>query len=58
MVTDCQGRYYRAGRRFCLTDPAVHSAAWQGTNLGDKGFKHFYATHQCNAVCRAMGLPI
>ncbi|KAK0726123.1 hypothetical protein B0H67DRAFT_572374 [Lasiosphaeris hirsuta] len=44
-----------------LTDPAVHTRDRErfklaDTNLGEAGFKFFFATHACNAVCARLGL--
>jgi len=44
-----------------LTDPAVHTLdpdrfVLSETNLGEDGFKLFFATHECNALCRKLGL--
>lgn len=44
-----------------LTDPAIHTRDTDRfpltpTNLGQDGFKFFFATHKCNAVCRKLGL--
>ena len=41
------------------TDPQIHTADYQGFgmgNLGQKGILKFLLTHQCNPVCRAVGL--
>ncbi|GAB1309948.1 Alpha-protein kinase vwkA [Madurella fahalii] len=44
-----------------LTDPVIHTAdpdrfVLSKTNLGVDGFKLFFASHECNAVCRRLGL--
>lgn len=44
-----------------LTDPAVHTRdpdrfVLSETNLGEDGFKLFFAMHECNAICRDLGL--
>ncbi|CAF9906492.1 MAG: hypothetical protein GOMPHAMPRED_004743 [Gomphillus americanus] len=44
-----------------LTDPAVHAREPEryrlsDTNLGTDGFKFFFATHECNAVCKVLQL--
>ena len=44
-----------------LTDPAVHTKnearfRLTDTNLGTEGFKFFFATHECNDICRALQL--
>lgn len=41
------------------TDPQIHTSDYQGFgigNLGQKGILKFLITHQCNPVCRAIGL--
>lgn len=44
-----------------LTDPAVHTRDRErfklaDTNLGEAGFKFFFATHTCNQVCERLAL--
>ncbi|KAK6536346.1 hypothetical protein TWF281_000585 [Arthrobotrys megalospora] len=44
-----------------LTDPAVHTSdpdrfVLSPTNLGEEGFKFFFASHECNDVCHKLGL--
>ncbi|KXX73688.1 Alpha-protein kinase vwkA [Madurella mycetomatis] len=44
-----------------LTDPVIHTAnpsrfPLSRTNLGMEGFKFFFASHECNHVCRELGL--
>jgi len=61
MVVDCQGAYDQAQQRFTLTDPAIHCVSllkYGGTNIGKKGFARFFKTHQCNDICRAVGIEI
>ena len=55
LVSDLQGVGH------VLTDPAVHTRDLDRfprtpTNLGEDGFKFFFATHACNDVCRKLGL--
>ncbi|KAK4207135.1 alpha kinase vwkA [Rhypophila decipiens] len=55
LISDLQG----VGRM--LTDPAIHSKDPErfklaDTNLGESGFKFFFATHVCNDVCKKLGL--
>ena len=55
LVADLQG----VGQ--VLTDPAIHTSdparfPLMGTNLGEEGFKFFFARHTCNGVCRKLGL--
>ncbi|KAG2489220.1 hypothetical protein HYH03_012242 [Edaphochlamys debaryana] len=58
MVTDLQG--VLADGRFVLTDPAVHCGEhldrFTSTNLGEEGAKLFFQTHECNGVCKGLGL--
>lgn len=49
---------------FELTDPVVHYQSQSGrkqvygrTDLGKKGMHRFFQTHDCNGVCRLLGLP-
>lgn len=54
-----QGVLIREDDRFWLCDPAVHCAdllRFTHTNLGAKGVQHSFRTHQCNAICCALGL--
>lgn len=44
-----------------LTDPVVHTRdakrfKLSSTNFNKAGFKYFFATHDCNAICRKLGL--
>ncbi|CAN0096797.1 unnamed protein product [Ectocarpus fasciculatus] len=48
---------------FELTDPVIHYRSTSGrrqvygrTDLGKKGMHKFFETHQCNDVCRLLGL--
>jgi hypothetical protein len=55
LISDLQGVGH------LLTDPAIHTLDPQrfklaDTNLGQDGFKFFFATHKCNAICRRLGL--
>lgn len=55
LVCDVQGVGYT------MTDPAVHTADPErfklvDTNLGEAGFKFFFATHKCNDLCKQLGL--
>ncbi|KAK1831889.1 hypothetical protein QBC39DRAFT_330439 [Podospora conica] len=55
LVADLQGVNH------VLTDPAIHARdpnrfRLSDGNLGEDGFKFFFATHECNPVCRALGL--
>jgi len=53
MVVDMQG----VGDLY--TDPQVHTITGQGYGLGNwgrEGMATFFATHQCNSVCRYLGL--
>lgn len=55
LVSDLQG----VGEM--LTDPAVHTLDpdrfnLSSSNLGEEGFKFFFASHECNDVCRRLQL--
>jgi hypothetical protein len=55
LVSDLQGVGH------VLTDPAIHTRDPErfpltDTNLGNDGFKFFFATHTCNAICAKLGL--
>ncbi|KAJ7486421.1 hypothetical protein B0H11DRAFT_1805854, partial [Mycena galericulata] len=44
-----------------LTDPVIHTSdpkrfRLSDTNLGQEGFKFFFATHKCNGICTKLGL--
>ncbi|CAB1117393.1 unnamed protein product [Ectocarpus sp. CCAP 1310/34] len=48
---------------FELTDPVIHYRSTSGrrqvygrTDLGKRGIRKFFGTHQCNDVCRLLGL--
>lgn len=55
LVSDLQGVNH------ILTDPVIHTLNPErfrlaDTNLGQEGFKFFFATHVCNDICRKLGL--
>lgn len=65
MVVDLQG--VKVGSKYILTDPAIHCTElvrnspylknqFGNTNLGEEGMRQFFATHECNSVCRALNL--
>ena len=65
MVCDLQGVYNSdmTPPTFELTDPAIHYKSKSGksnvfgrTDLGEDGMDLFFATHQCNKVCKMMRL--
>jgi hypothetical protein len=61
MLVDLQGSRDSSKRQYVLTDPAIHCKdvlRFESTNLGTKGMKRFFATHQCNQYCIALGLPV
>mmetsp|Transcript_39774 Transcript_39774/g.66636 ORF Transcript_39774/g.66636 Transcript_39774/m.66636 type:complete len:413 (-) Transcript_39774:120-1358(-) len=43
------------------TDPQIHSIDGRGYgkgNMGKRGFRKFFSTHRCNAVCKFLKLPL
>jgi hypothetical protein len=70
MVVDLQGvfeKYDDGTSRYVLTDPVIHKrkhgkqkqlTSWTfgRTDRGEKGMKAFFETHECNEVCRLLGL--
>ena len=70
MVVDLQGvfeTYDDGTSRYVLTDPVIHKrkhgkqkqlTSWTfgRTDRGEKGMKAFFETHECNEVCRLLGL--
>jgi len=61
LVVDCQGGYDPKAESFMLTDPAIHCrdlSRFGETNIGTNGLNRFFATHQCNKYCTAMGLMV
>ena len=67
LLCDLQGVLNQEGRspRFFLTDPAfcsdkqktLTSQCFGGTDIGLKGIRSFFRTHECNFVCQCLGLP-
>jgi len=43
---------------YLLTDPAIISSdqKWGTTDLGPRGIRNFFRRHQCNDMCRAIGI--
>ena len=61
VVVDIQGVVNAEKTLYQLTDPAVHFAGGDGcfygeTNNGAHGIQQFFESHQCNDVCRSLGL--
>lgn len=56
MVCDLQG--VKSGNKYILTDPAIHSynGEFGPTDLGDDGMCQVLGNHQCNHLCRELGL--
>mmetsp|Transcript_21957 Transcript_21957/g.44083 ORF Transcript_21957/g.44083 Transcript_21957/m.44083 type:complete len:423 (+) Transcript_21957:77-1345(+) len=43
------------------TDPQIHSIDGRGFgkgNMGTRGFRKFFSTHRCNAICKFLKLPL
>lgn len=59
LVTDLQG-FKLADCSYLLTDPAITCLddwdRFSSTNLGKKGLKKFFQTHQCNSICNKLKL--
>lgn len=60
IICDLQGFYDVQRKAFTLTDPVLHSSGFGGvyacTDHGRKGIANFFATHQCNSLCRLLEL--
>ncbi|XP_052795894.1 alpha-protein kinase vwkA-like [Mya arenaria] len=56
MVCDLQG--VKSGRKYILTDPAIHSydCRFGNTDLGVVGMEMVLGNHNCNKLCRELGL--
>ena len=58
LICDLEGA--RNGRGIQLTDPAIHCRLRPNKfgypDLGFVGIKRFFRSHECNSVCRSMGL--
>ena len=56
LVCDLQG--VKSGRRYILTDPCIHSVdgRFGMTDLGVVGMEKVLANHECNFLCRKLGL--
>ena len=67
LLCDLQGVLNQEGRspRFELTDPAfctvkqksLSTQCFGGTDVGLKGIRSFFRSHECNIVCDCLGLP-
>lgn len=62
VLSNSDGGEDRAGV-FELTDPVIHYRSSSGhsqvfgkTDLGEKGVRKFFQTHQCNEVCHLLGV--
>ena len=61
LIVDIQGVANADKTLYQLTDPPVHCAEHDGrcygdTNNGSLGIEQFFDSHQCNDVCRSLGL--
>lgn len=58
MITDLQG--FQNESCYILTDPAITCLddwdRFTSTNLGKKGLKKYFESHQCNQICEDLGL--
>lgn len=65
LLVDLQGKVLPTGQRqvIKLTDPAIHTfdevrrRQYGITDKGQEGIKRFFKHHQCNALCKALGVP-
>eukprot|EP00002_Diphylleia_rotans_P027653 TRINITY_DN5550_c0_g1_i3.p1 TRINITY_DN5550_c0_g1~~TRINITY_DN5550_c0_g1_i3.p1 ORF type:complete len:195 (-),score=28.07 TRINITY_DN5550_c0_g1_i3:215-799(-) len=51
---------YTQGVSSFYTDPQIHSpiaGQFGDGDLGQSGISRFFSTHQCNSICRKIGLP-
>ncbi len=59
IVSDLQG-FENEKDQYILTDPAItcpdNLHRFSTTNLGIKGVKKFFESHQCNPICKIMKL--
>ncbi|GFR40057.1 hypothetical protein Agub_g595 [Astrephomene gubernaculifera] len=60
LVCDLQG-VWNPVDGFTMTDPVIHHSSGSkhngATDKGPEGFRSFFKTHECNALCRRLGLP-
>jgi hypothetical protein len=61
LVCDLQGELtmFHGNLAFLLTDPCIHRCGrrkYGRTDMGRKGVGDFFATHQCNPVCKLLGI--
>ena len=57
LVCDLQGVIGK--KSFSFTDPAIHSSkngTYGLTDHGKNGQRHFFETHECNPLCKQLGL--
>ena len=58
LLCDIQG-VHNAADGFTLTDPVLHTLSKRrngSTDKGEDGMNRFFATHECNGLCRRLGL--
>ena len=58
IIVDLQG--VRGTKYYTLTDPAIHSfktGPYGDLDLGQRGIKAFFSTHQCEGVCKGLMAP-
>ena len=71
LICDIQGCFDATRKELVLTDPACHKIGSSATvgaagavkefgdsNLGQKGMDLFFSVHECNELCKAMGLKL
>ena len=58
LLCDIQGTW-NALDGYTLTDPVMHTLSKRrngSTDKGEEGMNRFFATHECNGLCRRLGL--
>ena len=58
LLCDIQGTW-NASDGYTLTDPVMHTLSKRrngSTDKGEEGMNRFFATHECNGLCRRLGL--
>jgi hypothetical protein len=58
IIVDIQGVFDKDKGNFLFTDPAIHHKKKFSSDINyyEEGIKKFFATHECNALCKDLGL--